>query len=240
MYSGSGETLSVYSVQETTRRSADGQRTPLVASVVNSVPVPAAKLTIASPVVSVVPVPTSAFVRLYLQLKPGPFSTYVIACASTLHFPPRIWNSSSFMIEVERMHHGVPLVPMFVSRVKLPKMPVQAPLAPVPVKVKASMLPSTFEPSFLVSSPVNVDDVHAVQTSPLLGDTNVMFPRLWPSINLPVASRVPVGCVASGEFAAEANAGKANTARANTARQAVMSFLLMGYFLSLMPSLAGR
>jgi hypothetical protein len=45
----------------------------------------------------------------------------------------------------------------------------------------------------------------------------------------PVASHVPVGCVTSGE--AEAAAGMTEAARATKAIQAVMSFLLMRYFL---------
>jgi hypothetical protein len=41
-------------------------------------------------------------------------------------------------------------------------------------------------------------------------------------------------------FAAEAAAGRAKAAKATRPKQAVMSFLLMGYFLSLMPGFAGH
>jgi len=79
---------------------------------------------------SVVIVPSAAAVRLYLQLPTVVLViTNVTDRVSLVHELPRIVAVSLLST---LMHHGTPL-PILVSMVKLPKLPVHSPFGPVPV-----------------------------------------------------------------------------------------------------------
>lgn len=108
------------------------------------------------------------------------------------------------------------------------------------------MDPSISVPLFLVKYPVIVAALHSTRTVPLvLVKLDTVFSRRWARmhtvfltpVHSPVSglSLVFIGSVISGE--AEAVAGRANAASATRAKKAVMSFLFMRYFLSLMPGI---
>src|SRR4051794_21070382 len=230
----------------------DGQMMLLPASPVNLVLAGTADvmLMIASPVVSVVKVPLTASALSYLHSTlPGNVVSKmnVIFLAASEHVPPRTWNSSSAMVGVDLRHQGVPLetdspstltpaCSPLVVMVKPGKTltPVHSFIAlysgPVPEIVAVVMFPSNVPALFLVTAPVSLAVVHSVRVVVPSPFFNSVFPTFVARILVPVANAVPVGCVMTGLFAADAAAGRA-TARTAKPRQDVMNFLLMGCFL---------
>jgi hypothetical protein len=115
------------------------------------------------------------------------------------------------------------------TKAAAPKLSVHRPFGPEPVKEVCWILPLIDVPEFSSRKPVIDAEVHLIKVFSLAVSLILVSPMFVAVMLTPVASHVPVGCVTSGE--AEAAAGMTEAARATKAIQAVMSFLLMRYFL---------
>ena len=126
--------------------------------------------------------------------------------------PPRTWNSSSAISDVDLRHQGMPLVSGVVAIDSPPEHALKAAL---------SMVASIAAPEFFVSLPFTDEEE---QVMVLLPDVKAALPTLVALILLSNASFVPVGYVSSGLLVAHAVDGTAAIAVASTA---AMSALFM-------------